>query len=186
MPAIDNIKLRRGTSGQWSEIDPVLAEGEPGFDTTNNLMKVGNGRDPWSVLSVFALANPIILSEDAAFTNKITIRSPIVNFKEIADTTIFEVPEGHMFSVDYMEILTTQITNPNNPPVVRFGNFSNLSAYYSPRETISNELGARHIIDNPQNSMVGGTIVTFGITSESYATSHFGCGIISGNLIKIF
>jgi hypothetical protein len=184
MPAIDNIKLRRGTSGQWSFADPVLAEGEPGFDTTNNLMKVGNGRDPWSLLSVFALANPIILSSASAFANKITIRSPIVNFKQVADTNMFEVPNGHMFSIDSFEILTTEISNPNSPPVIRFGTTTLPAEYYAATQVTSNSVGARHIIDNPQDAATAGTIISFGVTNASTASAHSGCAIVKGYLFK--
>jgi len=185
MPRIDNINIRRGSEQEWLSVNPVLDSGEFGFDTTNNLVKVGNGIDPWSSLSVMALANPVILSENSAFTNKMTIRSPILDFGQVADTVVFEVPEGHVFSIDSLEILTTQIDSPDAPPSVRFGNSSNLSAYCDSEETISNGPGSRHIIENPQDAAAAGTVITFGITSESSADSHFGCGIISGHLIRI-
>jgi len=48
MPVNNVIKLRRGTD--WSS-NPVLAQGEPGFDTTNNILKIGDGTTAWSVLN---------------------------------------------------------------------------------------------------------------------------------------
>ena len=48
MPVNNTIKLRRGTD--WSS-NPVLAEGEPGFDTTNNILKVGDGTTTWDNLN---------------------------------------------------------------------------------------------------------------------------------------
>lgn len=45
------IKLRRDTSQNWNNIDPTLASGEPGYDTTNNKLKIGNGTNAWSELS---------------------------------------------------------------------------------------------------------------------------------------
>ena len=30
--------------------NPVLAEGEPGFDTTNNILKIGDGTTNWNSL----------------------------------------------------------------------------------------------------------------------------------------
>ncbi len=48
MPVNNTIKLRRGTD--WSS-NPVLAQGEPGFDTTNNILKVGDGTTAWSGLN---------------------------------------------------------------------------------------------------------------------------------------
>lgn len=45
------IKLRRDTAVNWSSSDSVLALGEPGYDTTNNKLKIGNGTSTWSVLT---------------------------------------------------------------------------------------------------------------------------------------
>lgn len=178
-------KIRRGSEQVLLEVDPVLAAGDFGLDTTNNVMKVGNGQDPWSALPVLAMANPVILPRESAFASKMTIRSPIVDFKSVADTVVFQVPDGYVFSIDSFEVLTTDITNPADPPSIRFGNSSDLSAYRDPEETTSNAPGSRHIIENPQDAAVAGVIVTFGVTSESSADSHFGCGVVSGNLIRI-
>jgi hypothetical protein len=44
------IKLRRGTSSQWTTANPVLAEGEPGFITTTNTLKIGDGSTAFASL----------------------------------------------------------------------------------------------------------------------------------------
>ena len=41
------IKLRRDTYQNWYDANPVLALGEPAYDTTNNKIKVGNGTGAW-------------------------------------------------------------------------------------------------------------------------------------------
>lgn len=56
------IQVRRGTASEWSSANPVLSLGEFGFDTTNKLLKIGNGSDTWSALpSYFSLDNNAIL-----------------------------------------------------------------------------------------------------------------------------
>ena len=48
-----NIKfrLRRSTASEWAAASSVvLLDGEPGFDTTNNILKIGNGVKPWAQL----------------------------------------------------------------------------------------------------------------------------------------
>ena len=45
------IQLRRGTATEWSDINPTLAAGEPGFDTSNGVLKIGNGQSAWNILS---------------------------------------------------------------------------------------------------------------------------------------
>lgn len=42
--AIKNqIQIRRGTADDWTNTNPVLASGEPGFETDTNLLKIGLG-----------------------------------------------------------------------------------------------------------------------------------------------
>jgi hypothetical protein len=48
--AIERIQLRRDTAANWSSVNPILAYGEPGFDTTNQQLKVGNGSTAWNSL----------------------------------------------------------------------------------------------------------------------------------------
>lgn len=45
------IKLRRGTTTQWSTNNPILAEGEIGIDTTVDRFKVGDGATAWNSLA---------------------------------------------------------------------------------------------------------------------------------------
>jgi hypothetical protein len=40
------IKLRRDTAANWASADPVLQLGEPGYDTTNNELRIGDGTTP--------------------------------------------------------------------------------------------------------------------------------------------
>jgi hypothetical protein len=50
--AVNNlIILRKGTASQWNSANPVLASGEPGYDLTNLILKVGDGVTAWNSLS---------------------------------------------------------------------------------------------------------------------------------------
>ena len=42
------IQIRRDTEANWSGVNPILADGEIGFDVTSNRFKVGNGVDAWN------------------------------------------------------------------------------------------------------------------------------------------
>jgi len=50
MTAGATIKLRRDTTAAWEAANPVLADGEPGLDTTTGLVKYGNGTTAWNSL----------------------------------------------------------------------------------------------------------------------------------------
>lgn len=42
------IRLRRGSSTEWEESNPILQSGEIGFDTTVGAFKIGDGVTPWN------------------------------------------------------------------------------------------------------------------------------------------
>ena len=44
------IQIRRGLSSEWSSENPMLAEGEIGYETDTGYKKIGNGVDSWNNL----------------------------------------------------------------------------------------------------------------------------------------
>jgi hypothetical protein len=44
------IKFRRDTAAAWTEANPTLAQGEPGFEHDTGLLKIGDGETPWNTL----------------------------------------------------------------------------------------------------------------------------------------
>jgi hypothetical protein len=50
MSGNSKIRARRDTSATWAAVNPVLAVGEIGFDTTLKQFKVGDGTTPWNGL----------------------------------------------------------------------------------------------------------------------------------------
>lgn len=42
--------LRRGTAAAWLQANPILEDGEEGYESDTQKRKVGNGVDPWQVL----------------------------------------------------------------------------------------------------------------------------------------
>ena len=51
MPANTVIKIRRGTSAEWTSANPTLAAGELGFETDTQRSKLGDGSTAWTSLS---------------------------------------------------------------------------------------------------------------------------------------
>lgn len=47
------MQQRRGTSEQWTLANPILSEGEVGFETDNSQFKVGDGVNQWNDLAYF-------------------------------------------------------------------------------------------------------------------------------------
>lgn len=46
----NRIQFRRDSAQRWASINPVLMEGEIGFETDTNHFKLGNGTDAWNSL----------------------------------------------------------------------------------------------------------------------------------------
>jgi hypothetical protein len=45
------IQLRRGTAAQWTAANPVLNDGEPGFEDDTHKFKIGDGVTAWNALA---------------------------------------------------------------------------------------------------------------------------------------
>lgn len=48
------IQIRRYSTAKWASLDPVLVDGELGYDTDTGALKVGDGHSHWSELATFA------------------------------------------------------------------------------------------------------------------------------------
>lgn len=46
----NKIQIRRDISVFWSNVNPILSQGEPGFETDTGRFKIGNGITSWNVL----------------------------------------------------------------------------------------------------------------------------------------
>jgi hypothetical protein len=53
------MQQRRGTAEQWTLANPILAEGEVGFEIDNNQFKLGDGVNRWDDLSYFRNSNDV-------------------------------------------------------------------------------------------------------------------------------
>ena len=56
--AFKQIKIRRGSSPDWGDVNPVLAEGEPGIETDTLRVKFGDDKTPWNELSYIEAYSP--------------------------------------------------------------------------------------------------------------------------------
>lgn len=126
----------------------------------------------------------LILSNNSFSTGEISIRSPLINFKNISNTNVFIVPTGYIFLINTMEIITLEIESLIKSPKVSFGNTNSQNEYCGPVVSQSNNIGSRHIIKSPQNGIQENTIITINVLESSDSNVHNGFGIIRGSLIK--
>lgn len=60
------IQYRRGLSADWTSANPLLAEGEPGYETDTGRFKVGNGTTYWNDLIYVSGANLVSATPPAS------------------------------------------------------------------------------------------------------------------------
>lgn len=85
------IQQRRGTAAQWESLNPVLADGEIGFERDTRLFKVGDGTTAWaSLLAPFvSLAGGSTILASGAAIKPLTLKAASgqsANMLEVQDT----------------------------------------------------------------------------------------------------
>lgn len=91
MPANVTIKTRRGSAASWSSANPVLADGEPGYETDTGVLKIGDGSTKYN--SLYPVASymegmPVGIEWDTASSSP-TLTRIDVNGNVITPTTSF-------------------------------------------------------------------------------------------------
>lgn len=79
----DVIKLRRDTAANWVSVNPVLNAGEPSWDTTNDVFKIGDGVTAYNSLNG---VTPLGITDNAT-SSQITIGDTEVEFSGIVRKT---------------------------------------------------------------------------------------------------
>lgn len=80
MPADNTFRLRRGTTSEWLASVSPLRSGEPGYDLSTNILKIGNGIDTWTNLkSVLDITGNSSISGNLSatsgnFTSALTVK----------------------------------------------------------------------------------------------------------------
>ena len=65
MPVINKIQVRRDSEADWTSANPVLSQGEPGFETDTGKFKWGDGTTAWNDLDYAAGSASVVVSETA-------------------------------------------------------------------------------------------------------------------------
>lgn len=46
-----NLQIRRGSASSWTTINPILDDGEPGYEEGTGKLKIGDGQTSWNDLT---------------------------------------------------------------------------------------------------------------------------------------
>lgn len=98
MPRITNINFRKGTSSEWTTANPVLDNGEPGYDTTNKILKIGDGVNLWSALPAInsSTTNSNTSVDNSICNGRLTLESNVAisTTNQTAKTILYFTPYG--------------------------------------------------------------------------------------------
>jgi len=75
MAVNDLIQIRKGTSAAWTLANPVLASGEPGYDLTDKIFKIGDGVSNWASLGSINLSSSNITDFNSAISGVLPVKS---------------------------------------------------------------------------------------------------------------
>lgn len=93
MPANTVIKIRRGTSAEWTSANPTLAAGELGFETDTARSKLGDGATAWTALGyTVGDSSGVGTVEWTSVLNKPTEFTPVAHTHVLSDITDYVDP----------------------------------------------------------------------------------------------
>ena len=110
------IKLRRGTTAQWSSANPTLALGEVGIDTDLNQFKVGDGATAWSSLA-YATApinSPAFTGTPTAPTANAGTNTTQIATTAFVSTAISNLINGAPGALDTLDELAQALGDDSN------------------------------------------------------------------------
>jgi hypothetical protein len=107
------IQVRRDSSADWTTINPVLSEGEIGFETDSGKFKIGNGSSAWSALDYFIDSSDLsaYLTASSASTTYLTQASASTTYQPKV-TNVDDTEIGYLNGVT--SLIQTQIDSKLN------------------------------------------------------------------------
>ncbi len=115
---MERIQLRRDLSTKWVEINPILMEGEVGFETDTKLRKIGDGVTAWNNLDYLAAENIVQkagTSENATISQNFLSKNTFLNRKFLTNVdNLNEITELGIF-------IWTNSSVPMNAPINQGG-----------------------------------------------------------------
>lgn len=71
----DLITFRKGTASAWTSANPILASGEPGYDLTNKIFKIGDGISNWASLGSINLTSSSITDFNSSVSGLLPVKN---------------------------------------------------------------------------------------------------------------
>ena len=124
------IKFRRDTAAAWTQANPTLAQGEPGFEHDTGLLKIGDGATAWNSL-VYAGGNSLVDDKAVTVTVGNTDYFAIVNRANndddgVESSAVAYDSEGNLITLHISEVYIGNDTNRDRLIISKFDSSANL------------------------------------------------------------
>jgi hypothetical protein len=107
------IQIRRDTNTNWYDVNPILAQGEWGLDTTNNAVKFGDGVNNWNNLDYYStVGNLGLYLQKTDFNGYFDTRFIAKNISLLTNDSNYQT---YTNLVDYAQPKGTYLTTETDP-----------------------------------------------------------------------
>lgn len=110
-------QFKRGTAKRWNQLNPILKQGEPGFEYDTGKLKIGDGFTPWKALKYINSSNNGDIVYEASVYNAPTkndfptIGNPAIIYKAEDEAKLYQWNE---ISEEYEALTGSDIVEINN------------------------------------------------------------------------
>ncbi len=167
------IQMRRGTTSEWNTADPILNEGEIGYNSTLTSFKIGDGESLWSELDYYQAAADITPSEIGAIASTEKNAADgvaILDANKNVVTALSVVFEGATAN-DFETLLT--VTEPASDITLSLPNSTDTLVGRATTDTLTNKSisGSTNTISNIGNASLTNSAITINGSSVSLGGS---------------
>lgn len=167
------IQMRRGTTSEWNDADPILNEGEIGYNSTLASFKIGDGESLWSELDYYQAAASITPNEIGAIASTEKDAADgvaILDGNRNVITALSVVFEGA--TANEFETLLT-VTEPASDITLSLPNSTDTLVGRATTDTLTNKSisGSTNTISNIGNDSLTNSAITINGSSVSLGGS---------------
>ena len=167
------IQMRRGTTSEWNSADPILNEGEIGYNSTLASFKIGDGESLWSELDYYQAAASITPNEIGAIASTEKNAADgvaILDANKNVVTALSVVFEGATAN-DFETLLTA--TEPASDITISLPNSTDTLVGRATTDTLTNKSisGSTNTLSNIGNGSLTNSAITINGTSVSLGGS---------------
>lgn len=134
------MRQRQGTAAQWESVNPVLVAGEFGYDTTNDKLKIGDGKTAWNSLPTFTTTRFSFGSASWGDIAQIAAAGTAKKFFNVGDEKVITLSTGEEVTLVILGFNHDNLTAGGKAPIT-IGMKNALATKYSMNASSTNAGG---------------------------------------------